>query len=119
VAFPNLALRVDPQSPGGTSNAWAEATGIPDNGNNTFTLPFVAAGIDPNLIQADWMRITVTLNGRQLQNGTVLAAGVTDAAFVSLAANKTDLTLTFTQGAPGVGQANVGVELIHTVSRGA
>jgi hypothetical protein len=114
VPFPNLTLRPDQNSPGGVSTSYAQATGIPDNGNNAFNVPFLAAGVDPNLLDEDWFEVTVVLNGQQ-----GLAAGVTGVTFVSWGADRETLTLNFTQTAPGVGQALVIVRLIHTIERGA
>jgi hypothetical protein len=95
--FPNLALRA-----GGTYHA--EATGVPDNGNNTFTIPFVAAGIDPDLVDEDWLDINVIPSG----------AGVTGATLGAplLSVDKGSMTLSF--AADGITAARVIVKLNHT-----
>jgi hypothetical protein len=112
VSFPNLARRPDPESPDGLSVLYAEAIGVPDDGNNTFELPFVSAGVDPALVDADWLEFDVFLNG---DDGTI--PGVDGAVFIGLAANKVDCTVNFNQTAPGVGTARMVCRLIHSVER--
>lgn len=110
--FPNLQLRTDPRAPAGVAQLWAEATGIPDNGPNTFELPFVdqppaGAGIDPDEIEEDWLWIIVD----------PLGAGVTGATPGAplLSADKRFITINFT--ADGVSQARVIVRLYHSIER--
>jgi hypothetical protein len=45
------------------------------------------------------------------------APGVLDVAFVALSADKTMMTLNFTQTAPGVGECEIVVQIQHSVTR--
>jgi hypothetical protein len=115
VAFPPLALRPDPLGIDGVSQLYAEALGIPANGPNVIGLPFLSdprSGIDPSLVDEDWLEFWIDMNGEQ---GTV--SGVQDAAFVSLAPDKLSVTISFLQTVPGVGEARVICRVIHTVVR--
>jgi len=112
VSFPNLALRPDVNSPSGFAALWAEATGNPVNGANTFSIPFinqppVGSGIDPALITDDWLEIDVT----------PLGVGVTGVALgiPLLSPDKQFMTLNF--AADGVTPARVIVQLHHTIHR--
>jgi hypothetical protein len=103
--FPDLVLKSDPRWGGGrTSTIVAEATGVPDNGANTFALPFVAAGIDPSMVDEDWF-----------ENFCVQANGpdVTGARFTSISGDKTMITMDFDQA--GADSATVRIELKHSV----
>jgi hypothetical protein len=95
--FPDLTLR-----DGGIMHA--EATGVADNGLNTFALPFVDAGIDPSDIDEEWLDVDVFPAG----------AGMTASALGSPLLNpaKTAMTLDFTTD--GVTSARVVVQLKHT-----
>lgn len=101
--FPDLLPRTDPRNAEGESDIWAEATGVPDNGNNTFELPFISQGVLPDAINEDWLQIIVQ----------PLGPSVTGATFVSLSADKRFLTLNFAQG--GGDQCRVTVNSIHTL----
>lgn len=102
--FPDLQPRPDARKgPGGQSVIWAEATGVPDNGDNTFALPFISEGVDPAAIDEDWLDVRVAADG----------PSITGAAFVSLSADKTQMTINFTQG--GADQATVTVSIIHSI----
>jgi hypothetical protein len=104
MAFPDLTPRTDNRQGGrAPSTIWAEAEGVPVNGNNTFALPFLDEGIQPSLIDEDWIDIRVE----------ALGPSVRSSAFVSLAADKQSMTLSFEQ--IGADQARVTVALIHTV----
>jgi hypothetical protein len=112
VPFPNLTLRPDTQAPLGVAQLWAEATGVPDNGPNTFALPFVdqppsGSGIAPEEIQEDWLEVIVT----------PLGAGVTGATPGApfLSADKQFVTIDFT--ADGIAAANVIIRLYHSLER--
>jgi len=112
MSFPNLTLRPDARAPLGVAQLWAEATGIPVNGANTFTIPFVdqppsGSGIAPDEIEEDWLQVTVT----------PLGAGVSGAVpgVPLLSADKRFMTINFT--ADGLAQANVIVRLYHSIER--
>jgi hypothetical protein len=110
--FPNLQLRPDPQSPGGVSTLWAEATGVPDPGANTFSIPFVnqapaGSGLAPAQVQEDWLEVDVVPLGAGL---TGVALGVP-----LLSANRQNMTLSFTTD--GLTAARVVVRLQHTILR--
>jgi hypothetical protein len=111
--FPDLLLRADPDAASGFATLYAEATGIPDPGPNTFKIPFArnlpvptGAGYPPNVVEYDWLEIDVEVPP---------GSDVTFAAPVSLAANKEDLTINFTTG--GVGFCRLICRLIHTIER--
>lgn len=111
--FPDLTLVPDVLKGGGSVLLLAaEATGVPDNGNNTFGLPFVAAGVDPALVDPSRMVIEVEPDPGRPAGGSLLP-GVEDARFVSLSPDKTQLTLAFSQTA--VGNARVTVTVNHTL----
>jgi hypothetical protein len=102
--FPDLQPRTDNRKgPGGTSVIWAEADGVPDNGANTFGLPFLSEGVDPAVIDEDWIDVRVD----------ALGPSVTGAQFVSLSPDKTQMTINFTQ--VGADQARVRVQLLHSL----
>jgi hypothetical protein len=82
---------------------WAEAEGVPSDGANVIGLPFIDNGVEPSLVDENWMDIRVE----------ALGPLVTSSSFVSLSPDKTQLTLDFTQG--GADQARVTVALIHTI----
>jgi hypothetical protein len=110
--FPNLALRPDANSPNGVAALWAEATGVPDPGSNTFSVPFInqpplGSGIDPDLVVEDWLEINVD----------PLGAGVTGVLLgvPLLSPDKQFMTLVF--AADGVAAARVVVQLHHTIHR--
>lgn len=112
MAFPDLTLRPDTQAPLGVAQLWAEATGVPVNGANTFAIPFVdqppvGSGIVPAEIQENWLEVLVT----------PLGAGVTGATpgVPLLSADKRFMTIVFV--ADGVTQANVIVRLYHSLER--
>lgn len=105
MAFPNLTPKADNRQ-GATSKVSdivAEATGQPDNGVQTVGLPFVSQGIDPTIIDEEWLQIRCD----------ALGPSVTGCTFVSLAADKLSMDLSFTQS--GTDQATVKVTLIHSV----
>lgn len=91
--FPGLVRR-----PG--SALWSEATGVPVDGNNTFAL-----GLDPLTIQEDWLQITVD----------ALGSSVLHAEYVGLSADRTQITINFSQA--GTDPARVIVQNTHTVIR--
>jgi hypothetical protein len=104
MAFPDLTPREDNRQGGRSpSTIWAEAEGVPANGANTFGLPFIAEGIQPSLVDEDWLDIRVEGLGPSIKSSS----------FVSLAADKQSMTLNFEQ--VGTDQARVTVALIHTV----
>lgn len=104
MAFPDLDPRPDDRGGiSGASTLWAEATGLPDNGNNTFELPFIGLGVPPAAITEDWLEISVQPIG----------PSITGVDFVSLSADKRFLTLNFAQG--GADEARVTVEVVHTL----
>jgi hypothetical protein len=110
VPFPNLAPRPDPEKgPGGIQDLFAEATGIPSDGNNTFSIPFIALGVRPGEVDTNKMKI--------FMSPSRVNQGVTDVQFVALSADKTMLTLSFTQAAPGVGECELVVQIQHSVTR--
>lgn len=112
--FPDLTLFTNVLAgPGAVLLYAAEGTGIPDNGDNVIGLPFVAAGVPPDLIDASRIKVYVEFDPGRPSGGS-LAPGVTDCRFVSLSADKTELTLNFAQS--GVGTARVTVELNHTIT---
>lgn len=93
MSFPNLALKTDGQ-------LHAEATGQPANGNNTFSI-----GIPAQYINEEWLEIEVTS----------LGDSVSDAQYVGLSIDKTQLTINFTQ--TGTDQATVAVRQVHSIER--
>jgi hypothetical protein len=97
------------KGPAGIQNQFAEATGIPSNGNNTFGIPFIGLGVNPSEVDPDKMKIFV--------RPSRVNPGVTDADFVALSADKTQMTMSFVQAAPGVGECRVVVQLQHSVTR--
>lgn len=92
MSFPDLVEKT-----GGVLHS--EATGVPDNGNNTFAL-----GLDPEVVDEDWLELEVDLGG-----------SVTDAAFVSMSPDKTQITMSFVQG--GVDAVTVRAKQKHTIVR--
>jgi hypothetical protein len=108
--FPDLQLKSDPaKGPGGTQQLFAEGTGVPDNGNNTFLIPFVAAGVNPAEVDPEKMKIFVD------PDPTRANPGVTDARFVSLSPDRTQLTMSFVQS--GAGDCTVVVQIQWSGSR--
>ena len=91
--FPNLTLRS-----GGTLTA--EATGTPDDGDNTFALAIPPAYVDEN-----WLELDITLNG----------PSVTSATYVSLSGDKTQLTVNF--GQTGADTVTLIATMIHSFRR--
>lgn len=106
--FPDLQLTQDlNKGPGGTNELFAEGEGVPDNGDNTFRIPFLDAGILPENIDEDQMKIFVIPDR--------VTTGVTDASFVSLSGDKQFMTINFVQS--GAGVARVVVEITHSATR--
>lgn len=93
MAFPNLVQR-----PG--SRLWSEATGVPVNGPNTFALD-----LDPALVEAEWLFFDIQS----------LGPSVNGVSFVSLSADKTQITLDFIQ--TGTDAVRVVAQLLHTIPR--
>jgi len=91
--FPNLIRRAG-------SRLWSEATGVPANGPNTFALDF-----DPGLVAAEWLFFDVT----------GLGPSVNGVRFISLSADKTQVTLDFVQ--TGADAVRVVAQLLHTIPR--
>lgn len=94
---------------------FAEATGIPADGANTFMIPFIGLGVRPDEVDPDKLKIFMNVGPRT--SPSALAAGVLAVEFVALSADKTMLTLNFTQTAPGVGEAEVVVQIQHSITR--
>jgi hypothetical protein len=110
MSFPDLVPRPSTdKGPGGIQDLFAEATGIPADGANTFMIPFIGLGVRPNEVDPDKMKI--------FMKPSVLAPGVTYVEFVALSADKTMLTLNFTQTAPGVGECELVVQIQHSITR--
>lgn len=107
MSFPNLALHTS------DSELWADATGVPDNGPNTFQIPFAlspalgGAGIPPDKVDEDWLKIDV------ISLSADVSACVAGAPLLS--ADKLSMTLNFTQA--GAGQCTVRVQLVHSLTR--
>ncbi len=78
----------------------SQATGIPDNGNNTFLHGW---DLDPSQIDEDLIELEYVL-----PDPSVVSA----VSFVSLSADKLSLTLSFTQS--GAGQAQVVAKHQHS-----
>jgi hypothetical protein len=111
--FPDLLLVADVlKGVGETLPYVAEATGVPDNGNNAFLLPFVDAGLDPALIDPSRLKIMFDPDPSRPAGGTA-NPGVNDVRFVSLSADKRTLTLDFAQ--TGVGDCRLSCEVMHTI----
>lgn len=88
----------------------AKAIGVPDNGNETFGIPWVPfMGMDPAQIDEENLELTVVQS--------TLAPGVTSARLVSLAADKSSITVDFTQTVPGTGRCMVICSLKHSLPR--
>ncbi len=112
--FPDLQLVPDVlKGPGEFLPYAAEATGVPVAGNNTFGIPFLDSGIPADQIEPGRLRITVELDPGRPAGGSLLA-GVTDARWVSLSADKRSITMEFTQDT-GTGNCRVTCELLHTI----
>jgi hypothetical protein len=110
VSFPDLQPRPDTyKAPPQIQLMFAEATGVPDDGNNTFAIPFIGLGVRPSEVDPDKMKIFVQFSQDN--------PGVTNAEFVSLSADKTMMTLDFTQTAPGTGECTVVVQIQHSITR--
>ena len=103
--FPDLDPRPDTRgnTPGHTSTLWAEATGVPDNGDNVFAIPFVGLGMNPNVIDEEWLDIRVEADG----------PSITGATFVSISGDKLSMTINFVQG--GGDAATVTVVITHSL----
>jgi hypothetical protein len=84
--FPNLSPKPERIS-GYDSTLVCENTGVPDNGDNVIGLPWVGQGIDPGLIEEDWIDFRVEAQG----------PSVTGASVVSIASDKQSVTINFTQ----------------------
>jgi hypothetical protein len=92
VPFPNLTLLA------GRTNL-SEATGAPDNGNNTFLHGW---NLDPSQIDEELIELEYVL----------IDPSVTAVSFVSLSPDKLSLTLNFTQS--GAGQVQVVAKHQHS-----
>ena len=108
--FPDLLRKTDPNAPDGLSTMFLENTGLPDNGDNTFEIPYVddppgGSGLSASDIDEDWLDIRVV----------PLGPSVTAAAYVSLSADKRFMTINFTQS--GADLATVTVRLFHSLER--
>jgi hypothetical protein len=73
---------------GDVSNLVCESVGVPDPGPNVIPLPYVALGIDPGIIDLQRLEFRVE----------ALGPSVTGASVVSLAPDKTSVTIDYTQG---------------------
>ncbi len=109
---PDLVLRPDPNSPTGQADLWAENTGPPLNGLNNIGIPFIddppaGAGIDPGVVDEDWMVVEVE----------PLGPGVSAASPASpfLAPDRRSVNINFT--ADGVTQATVRIIIPHSTIR--
>lgn len=112
--FPDLQLVGDVlKAPNASVPNAAEATGFPDDGNNTFLLPFVDAGVDPVLVTPGRLKIHWDPDPSRSAGGSS-NPGVDDVRFVALSADKRFLTLNFSNPG-GSGDARVNVQLDHTV----
>lgn len=115
MSFPALVLTPNTLAgPGATMPYSAEATGVPDAGANVIALPFVAAGIPPDLVDPTRIKIYFDPDPDRPAGGS-LAPGVTDVRYVSIAPDKSTITLDFAQSAPGVGTCRLNLELDHTI----
>jgi hypothetical protein len=107
MSFPDLDPRTDARQGthnNGRSTLWAEAEGVPANGDNVIGLPFIGLGINPiHWINEDWLDVRVE----------ALGPSVSCARFVSLAPDGSSVTISFDQS--GSDQARVTVAIIHTV----
>jgi hypothetical protein len=113
MSFPDLQLVPDTyKGPGFFLPYVAEVTGVPDAGNNTFLLPFVDNDVPPSLIIPERLRIFVDPDPNRPAGGTS-NPGVSDVRFVSLSADKRNLTLDFAQS--GAGDVRIHVSLDHTI----
>jgi hypothetical protein len=90
---------------GGTklSTIVCQATGVPDPGNNVVGLPWVGQGVDPSLIELDWIDFRCEAQG----------PSVLGAAPVSLSPDKTSVTINFSQ--TGGDAALLRATLKHTI----
>jgi len=104
MAFPDLLPKPDlRKGPSGESEIWAENTGVPVNGDNVIGIPFIANGIDPDDIDADWLDVLVE----------ALGPSITASAFVSLAPDKQSVTINITQ--TGGDSARIRISVIHSL----
>lgn len=87
----------------------AKALGAPNNGNETIPIPWVPLlGYDPALVTKANLSIG-------MRPGNV--AGVSAVKFVSLAPDKSSITVEFTTSTPGVGTCFLTVDLQHSQTR--
>ncbi len=99
--FPDLAMRTD-------GVLWAEATGVPDDGDNTFLLPFVDSGLPPNNLDEDWLIIIP-----QKLGPSVVSTNLPVGPLLSL--DKRFMTLNFVQA--GADSLTLTVFMVHTLVR--
>jgi len=105
--MPALLPRLDTRFGGAhLSENFCGDQSVPVNGANVYTLPYLGQGIPASGIQAEYLQIWVFAKG----------PSVTNAVFVSLAPDKTSITINITQ--IGADQAEVVVENIHTIRAG-
>lgn len=88
----------------------ARGVGIPVGGAVALGIPWVPLmGWDPVQVTEDSLEISMIQSPG--------APGVTGVRFVSLSADKSLITVDFTQTAPGVGQCQLTCRLRHTIVR--
>lgn len=110
--FPDLTLRTDPSQRGGLATLWADALGVPDNGDNTFAIPFLdVLGSSAQLVEEMLIVVVRPLSS----SSTVTFATFTPGSF--LAVDKRSITINFEQS--GSDQCEVIVGLLHTHTRSA
>lgn len=98
MAIPNLSLRTGYQFT-------AQGTGIPDNGNNTFSLPW---GSQQGLsASGDEIELDVISNG----------SSVIDATFVSFTRNSNDSTIVLNVTQTGSDTVTVIAQYVHSLVR--
>jgi len=115
MSFPALVLTPNVLAgPGADMIYSAEATGIPAAGPNVIPLPFVAAGVPPSQIDPTRLKVYYDPDPNRPAGGS-LAPGVTDVRYVSLAVDKSTITLDFAQSAPGFGECRVSIEVDHSI----
>lgn len=113
MSFPDLQIVQNQLNPGTPLLYVAEAQGVPVAGVNVVGLPFLGLGVDPDLIDPKRMTIDVDIDPDRPAGGT-LNPGVTDVKFVSIAPDKSSISLSFTNDT-GTGVCRLVLQLEHTI----
>ena len=114
--LPDATLKGTTTRPEGVFLNIAETEGAPDNGLNVFGIPFIAAGIDANRIDAASLKVTAQpITNPTSSSVTSVIAGVHPTPIEAgsfLSADRTQIALSFEQ--TGVDTVSVMIELRWT-----